>query len=228
VALGTDTSSDRYPEIVSNVDNDFGGQPAPPFVNHYYRSSVMRQKYIRGFTIPEVIITLGVAAIILSTAVPGVSNTIKDNRLATRVNNIITDIHFARSEAAKRDVRVILCRSKYPDASAPSCSTDSGTEYTWTWGYLIFADNTANSIYNAGSDILLRRGQPAPSGVRMRTSSAWNKNLEINPNGSTNEGGATAMMSICDDRGKEHGKQIAVAPSGIPKMYSGNISTCTP
>ena len=189
----------------------------------------MRQKTIRGFTIPELIITLGVAAIILSTAVPGVSTTIKDNRLATRVNAIIIDMHFARSEAAKRDVRVILCRSKDPNASTPQCSTDADTEYTWTSGYLIFADSGtgANSIYDAGSDILLRRGQPAPSGVRMRTNSTWNKNLEFNPNGATNEGGSIAMMSICDDRGKEHGRQIAVAPSGIPKLYSDNISSCT-
>ena len=81
----------------------------------------MRQKTSRGFTIPELIITMGVAAIILSTAVPSVSTTIKNNRLATQVNHIITDLHFARSEAAKRDVRVILCRSSNPNASSPSC-----------------------------------------------------------------------------------------------------------
>lgn len=190
----------------------------------------MKQKTVRGFTIPELIITLGVVAIILSTAVPGVSTTIKNNRLATRVNDIITDIHFARSEAAKRDVRVILCRSSNPNASSPQCSTDSANNYTWTWGYLIFADSgtAANSVYDAGSDILLHRGQPAPSGIRMRTNPTWNRNLEFNPNGATNEGGSVAMMSICDDRGKEYGRQIVVAPSGIPKMYSDNISTCAP
>ena len=89
----------------------------------------MRQKTIRGFTIPELIITLGVAAIILSTAVPSVSTTIKDNRLATRVNDIITDIHFARSEATKRDVRVILCRSSNPNASTPTCNVGSARLY---------------------------------------------------------------------------------------------------
>ena len=103
-------------------------------------------------------------------------------------------------------------------------------DYTWTGGYLIFADSgtAANSVYDAGSDILLRRGQPAPSGVRMLTNTTWNKNLEFNPNGATNEGGSIAMMSICDDRGKNDGRQIVVAPSGIPKMYSDNISTCSP
>ena len=190
----------------------------------------MKQKTSRGFTIPELIITLGVAAIILSTAVPGVNTTIKNNRLATQVNHIITDIHFARSEAVKRDVRVLLCRSSNPNASSPQCSTDSGTEYTWTSGYLIFADSgtAANSVYDAGSDILLRRGQPAPSGVRMRTSPAWNKNLEFNPNGSTNEDGSIALMAICDDRGEADGREIVVAPSGIPKMYSNDISDCMP
>lgn len=189
----------------------------------------MRKKNMRGFTIPEVIITLGVAAIILTTAVPGVSNTIKDNRLAARVNEIITDIHYARSEAAKRDVRVILCRSSNPNASSPTCSTNSANDYTWTWGYLIFADNgtAANSVYDAGSDILLRRGQPASAGVKMRTNATWNRNLEFNPNGSIHEDGV-AIMSICDDRGKEDGRQVVVSLSGVPRMYSDDISTCAP
>ena len=189
----------------------------------------MEEKTIRGFTIPEVIITLGVAAIILTTAVPGVSNTIKDNRLATRVNEVITDIHFARSEAAKRDVRVILCRSNNPTASSPTCSTDSAHDYTWTGGYLVFADSgtAPNGIYDAGTDTLLRRGQAANSGVKMRTNANWNRNLEFNPNGSLHEGGI-GIMSICDNRGKEEGRQIVVSLSGVPKMYSDNISTCTP
>ena len=188
----------------------------------------MKRETISGFTIPELIITLGVAAIILSTAVPGVSTTIKNNRLATQVNHIITDLHFARSEAAKRDVRVILCRSSNPNASSPSCNEGS-PQNTWTGGYLVFADDgkATNSVYDVGSDILLRRGQPAPSGIRMRTNSPWNKYLEFNPSGSLHEGGA-AIMSICDDRGKEDGRQIVVSLSGIPRMYSNDISDCTP
>jgi type IV fimbrial biogenesis protein FimT len=189
----------------------------------------MRQKNIRGFTIPEVMITLGVAAIILTTAIPSLSTSIKDNRLATRVNEVITDIHFARSEAAKRDVRVVLCRSNNPNASSPACSTDTSHDYTWTGGYLIFADSgtAPNGIYDAGTDVLLHRGQPAISGVNMRTNANWNRNLEFNPNGSLHEGGV-GIMSICDDRDKEEGRQIVVSLSGAAKLYSDNISTCAP
>jgi type IV fimbrial biogenesis protein FimT len=186
----------------------------------------MKHIKIRGFTLPEMLITLGVVAIILSTAVPSLSSTIKDNRLATQLNRVVADIHFARSEAAKRDVRVIMCRSANPNAATPTCS---GSTKVWTTGYIIYADNGnyANSWYDNGSDILLRRSQPVTSGLNLRTNSVWNNYLEFNPNGSTHEGGE-AVMAICDDRGSDHGRRINVALTGIPKMYSGNIGDCSP
>ena len=182
---------------------------------------------LRGFTLPELLITMGIVAIVLTTAVPGISSMIKDNRLATHLNSVITHIHVARGEAVKRDVRVILCRTNAPNNNTPSCG---GTERNWTGGYIVFADdgNYSNNVYNAGTDTLLFRGQPASSGVKMRTSWSWNNNLEINPDGSTNEGGAIAYMSLCDNRGSDNGRQIQVAPSGIPRMFAGNISSCFP
>lgn len=181
----------------------------------------------RGFTVPEIIITLGVISILLALGVPGLSSTIKNNRLAGTLNNMITDIHFARSEAVKRDVRVIMCRTRDPNRDIPVCN---GDDKNWTSGYFIFADdgNYVNKTYDDGTDVLLRRGQAAASGVIMRTNAAWNHYLEFNPSGTTNENGYTAEMSICDDRGPEKGRHIFVAPSGIPKMYANNIETCAP
>jgi len=186
----------------------------------------MKQHKERGFTIPELMITLGIVAIVMSTAVPAIGTTIKNSRLATHLNSVVGDIHYARSEAVKRDTRVIMCRSPNPNATVPTCG---GSTKIWTDGYIIFADdgNNTNDVYNDGVDTLLRRGQKAYSGVKLRTNWTWNNNLEFNPNGSTNEGG-TALMSICDSRGSEYGKQIMVALSGLPKMYSGNISNCSP
>lgn len=179
----------------------------------------------RGFTIPELVIALGIVAIVLSVAVPGFNNTLKDNRLAGALNNIITDIHFARSEAVKRDARVIMCRSANPNQAEPSCS---GTAKVWTDGYIIFADdgNYTNDHYDAGTDVLLRRGQQAATGLRLRTNATWNEDLEFNPNGTTNENNAVAQMAICDDRGEAKGRNVTVAPSGIPIMKAGDIANC--
>ena len=181
----------------------------------------------RGYTLPEILITLGVISILLALAVPSLSSTIKDNRLAGTLNSLLVDIHFARSEAVKRDVRVIMCRSQNPNLPAPTCS---GNDRTWTTGYIIFADdgNYLNNSYDNGTDILLRRGQAATNGVKIRTNWTMNNNLEFNPNGTTNEAGGTAEMSICDDRREARGRNIVVAPSGIPKMHANNIDTCAP
>jgi type IV fimbrial biogenesis protein FimT len=187
----------------------------------------MKHKRISGgFTLPELIITLGVVSILLSVAVPSLNTTIKNNRLATQLNSVMADIHFARSEAAKRGLRIILCRSPNPNLPSPVCG---GTEQIWTTGYIVFADdgNYTNNWYDPGVDTLLRRGQPAQTGVRMYTTSTWNNNLEINSNGMLNEGGS-ATMAICDDRDTEFGRQITVTLNGVPRMYSGNIDDCTP
>ena len=184
-------------------------------------------KNTRGFTLPELMITLGVIAIVLSTAVPGISSMLKDNTLANQLNSVVTDLHYARAEAVKRDVRVILCRSASPNATTPSCG---GNTKVWESGYIIFADDgsNSNSVYNSATDTLLIRGQPATSGVRMRTNWTWNNNLEFNPDGSNNEGGSTAVMAVCDDRGIENGRTIQVGANGVPRMYADNIATCYP
>jgi type IV fimbrial biogenesis protein FimT len=179
-----------------------------------------------GFTIPELVITVGIVAILLSTAVPAFNSTIRDNRLVEQTNSVLLDFYYARSEAAKRDVRVILCRSANPESDNPTCG---GTANNWSSGYLIFADdgNNTNNTYDVGTDTLLRRGLPSEDGVRMRTTDTWNVALEINPDGFLNEAGA-ATMAICDDRGTEKGRQISIALNGLPRLQSGNISDCTP
>ncbi|MGB5716417.1 MAG: GspH/FimT family pseudopilin [Gammaproteobacteria bacterium] len=184
-------------------------------------------KNTRGFTLPEIMITLGVIAIVLSTAVPGIGSMFKDNALANQLNTVVTAVHYARAEAVKRDARVILCRSASPNATSPSCG---GSTQIWESGYIVFADdgNNSNNVYDAGTDTLLLRGQAAISGVKMRTNSTWNITLEFNPDGSTNGTGSTAIMVLCDDRGNTHGRMIQVAANGVARMYADNIADCYP
>jgi type IV fimbrial biogenesis protein FimT len=178
----------------------------------------------RGFTIIELMVTLGVVAILIAVAVPSFSSMVKGNRLSTQVNMVMADIHLARSESVKRGVRVIMCRSASPNITTPTCG---GTAQDWSTGYLVFTGEDGNNTYQAGTDTLIRRGQPAQDGVDLHTSSTWNNNLEINPSGSLNEGG-TAIMAVCDDRDKPYGKQITIPLSGIPRMKSSSIASCDP
>ena len=177
-----------------------------------------------GYTFPELLVTLSVVAIMLSVAVPNLSNMVRDNRLVTELNLVMTNIHLARNEAAKRDVRVILCRSANPNFPVPTCG---GSEKDWSTGYLVFTGEDGNNTYQAGTDTLLGIGQPAQEGVKLRTTTAWNNNLEINSNGTLNES-STAIMVLCDDRGNSNGRQITIPLSGIPRMYAINTEDCIP
>jgi type IV fimbrial biogenesis protein FimT len=186
-----------------------------------------QHKNSRGFTLAELLVTMGVIAIVLSTAVPSIGSMIRNNRMANQLNSVVTHIHVARAEAAKRDVRVILCRSASPNATSPSCS---GAAQIWESGYIVFADdgNYSNKVYDAGTDTLLIRGQAAASGIKMHTNGAWNNNLEFNPDGTTSQDDATALMVLCDSRLETHGRQILVAPNGRPRMSTENITDCDP
>ena len=180
-----------------------------------------------AFTLVELVTTLAVTLTALAVGVPAFESLIDNQRIHAGTNRLVAHLQFARSEAVKRDVRVIMCRTANPNSSSPVCG---GSEKTWTTGYIIFADdgNYTNNLYNSSTDILLRRGQVPPSGVDLRGNAIWNKNLIFNPNGTTHEDGNTAEMSICDDRGTVKGRQIIVAASGIPKLHSGGIDTCYP
>lgn len=93
-------------------------------------------KRSRGFTLIELMITLALAAIILTLAVPGFQDIIRNNRAATQANELVTALGLARSEAVKRGARVSLC----PSTNQATCT--GGMD--WSNGWIVFLDTAAN------------------------------------------------------------------------------------
>lgn len=184
----------------------------------------VKQNRIEGFTLIELMVGIALAAIVISMAVPSFSNAIKSNKVVSETNELITDIHFARSEAVKRAKRVVLCRSASPSNNTPTCS---GTANDWSTGWLVFVDNDSDDVYTAASDILIRIGNPASKSVTIKSNAPANLDLTYNPDGTTNEGGSTTVFAICDDRGKEHGRQIQINATGRPRLVAPIVNSCT-
>jgi len=89
-----------------------------------------------GVTLVELLVTLAVAAILTAAAVPSFQSMVQNNRAVTQVNEFVTAIHLARSEAVKRGNPVTVCASN----NQRQCNAGN----SWTTGWLVFEDTNAS------------------------------------------------------------------------------------
>lgn len=109
----------------------------------------------RGFTLVELLVTVAIAAILLSLAAPSFKRTIQSNNMSNAVNTFMTDLRFARSEAIRRGGHVILCRADPADATTPSCLTATASGNPgWATGWIVFQDVDGDGTYSSGDKIL--------------------------------------------------------------------------
>lgn len=82
-----------------------------------------------GFTLYELMITLAVAAIIISFGVPGFQSLVQDSRSVSHTNDLVTALNYGRSEATRRGAPIDVCASS--DAAACNGAND------WSVGWIV-------------------------------------------------------------------------------------------
>jgi len=100
---------------------------------------------VRGLTLIELLVALAVLVILLTVAVPGMQNFVKNNRLTAAANSLSTSMALARSEAVRRGRAVTVCAS----ASGAACD---GT--AWADGWIVFVDGGTAGSVDTGDEIL--------------------------------------------------------------------------
>jgi type IV fimbrial biogenesis protein FimT len=166
-----------------------------------------------GFTLIELMVTIAVAAIILTQAVPGFTALVQNNRLISQKNEFISALNLARSESLKRGVRVTVCAS----SDHATCNTTH-----WEKGWIIFSDRNANVALDAGTGACL-----ATEDCLIRVSTGLNEGntlvakkagaladtgyIQFTPRGAVD---AAATFTFCDKRGDEYARATNINTLG--------------
>jgi type IV fimbrial biogenesis protein FimT len=103
----------------------------------------MSKHHMQGFTLPELMITLSVAAILVTLATPSYLNFIQKNNALVLANQLVSDLNTARVNALSTGAQVSLCPIN--DSTASTC----GNETKWSNGWVVFKDPNNQFTFNS-------------------------------------------------------------------------------
>lgn len=169
--------------------------PPPPAARH------------RGFSVVELMITLSVAAVLTSLAVPAFNEIWLDSQRTVAVNGFIRAIFLARSTAVMRNRTVTICRS----TDGHSCSDDTAD---WQRGWLVFVNMDRDDPPVRDVDEPILAVQAAwPRG----TITSNRRSYSFRP---YQHGVVNGTLVFCDRRGSAQARAIIINSAGRPRVAS--------
>ncbi len=147
-----------------------------------------------GFSLIELLITISVAAILLTIAVPAFQNFLRNDRQWTTANALVMSLNAARSEAIKQDTAVSVC----PTANGTSCSAAS----PWSQGWIVLSSAPGATPALTVPTLAAGTTLTEASGLTAVTFL------------STGMVSAQAAFTLCDARGATQARYVQVGPTG--------------
>lgn len=112
----------------------------------------------RGFTMTELLVTMTIVAIVSAIALPSMRSVMENAKVSGRAEDLGMTLRQARSEAAKRNETVTVCRSSDGAACAAAGVGD------WRVGWIMFVDSASVGTREAGEAIIVVRKPDGASG----------------------------------------------------------------
>ena len=168
----------------------------------------------RGFTLVELMVTLAVAVVLLSTAVPSLRTFTLRNQMATSQSAFMGTLAYARTEAARRGTAVFIVAM----AGGPA-----GNEYANGWD--VFADADADGVFGAGDGASLRHYEAPPASLVFHGPNR----VTINSSGYLSPAAALSFK-VCQASADVDGFLITLPPSGtadVSTLAVSRLSDCT-
>jgi type IV fimbrial biogenesis protein FimT len=202
----------------------------------YFMKSIRHEK-TSGFTLIELMVTIGIAGILVGVAIPGFNSIISNSRLTTSTNELVTALNLARSEAVKRGLSVTV-RKVDDNSSTHLGDTANWSGANWENGWDVFTDADSDGNFETG-DILIKTFTALPSSYSLRGNNNFTNFVRYTPNGFLSNVGGGSFV-ICNGLNVAKSRLIIIKGTGririatdadhngIPEKEDGTeISSCT-
>jgi type IV fimbrial biogenesis protein FimT len=175
-----------------------------------------------GFTLIELLIVLAVMAILMPMGISKLNATLISLKLTAASNTLVSHFHLARSEAIKRNGRVVLCKS---DAGV-ACSATGG----WEQGWIVFDDLNGNGQREERETVLAREARLSAD-IRLTGNMNVARYVSFAPNGATKlaDGGFQAgTLTICKvSMEASEARQVVLNAVGRTRVQRTVVPFCT-
>lgn len=169
----------------------------------------MNRSIQSGFSLAELLATIGIGALLLSVGLPGLTTFAKNARQISVSNELLADFHYARDLAITNNNRVTIC----PSSNGASCNGAG-----WEDGRIVFIDADGDRVVDA--DETVQRVTTDMGDVDVATAQ-FGAAITYRPNGramANTPRDNSGEFIICDDRGAEHARALIVDISGRPRI----------
>jgi type IV fimbrial biogenesis protein FimT len=175
----------------------------------------------RGFTLIEFMIVIAVATVLLGFGIPSMTALLNSNKLTSASNALLSSMRLARSEAFKRNGRVVLCKS----GDGLVCTHAGG----WEQGWIVFHDADGDGEHN-GDEVIIERGNPLPASLRLTGNLTVAKYVSFVATGSARLAGGgfqAGTVTVCNlsATGGE-ARQIVLNAVGRPRVQRVAVASC--
>lgn len=171
-------------------------------------------KQSSGFTVIELMITLALAAVILTLGVPAYQGLVERSQLTSNINSFISSLALARSEAVKRKQSVIVCAS---DDGATCSNDNSGYESGW----IVYVESEAPADNRANSEELLWVRESLSNNATLRATVPFANRIQYLSTGQTS-GLGNGSIKLCKDNLTNKARMITVIKSGRVHLAKNN------